>query len=312
MASYLVKRVLQAAGVILAISMITFFILNIVPGDPVQIMLGDFATQETIAQVRQQMGLDQPVWRQYMNWVVNMLRGDFGSSYFQHQPVLRLLLVSFGYTARLALFAYLLALFIGLTFGILAAVFHNRWVDKLLMILAVGGISAPNFWVAIILQIVFGLNLKWFPISGAKNFSYYVLPAIALGTRYAASIARITRTSMLEVAKQDYIRTAEAKGLRDWLIVMRHTFRNALIPVITVAGTDLGNILTGSMLIESVFQISGIGKLMVDAIGQRDLPLVQGGVMYIAFICVIIYLLVDMLYAVVDPRIRLGGGAENE
>ena len=165
---------------------------------------------------------------------------------------------------------------------------------------------------AIILQIVFGLTLKWFPISGAKDLSYYVLPAIALGTRYAASIARITRNSMLEVSKQDYIRTAEAKGLHDWLIVMRHTFRNALIPVITVAGTDLGNILTGSMLIESVFQISGIGKLMVDAIGQRDLPLVQGGVMYIAMICVVIYLIVDLLYAVVDPRIRLGGGSEHE
>ena len=312
MVNYLVRRVLQALGVILAISLITFFILNIVPGDPVQIMLGDLATPETVAQVRAQMGLDQPVWRQYLHWAGNMLKGDFGSSYFQRRPVMELLLVSFGYTVRLALFAYLLAVVIGLVFGILAAVFHNKWIDKVLMILAVGGISAPNFWVAIILQIVFGLNLKWFPISGAKDLSYYVLPAIALGTRYAASIARITRNSMLEVSKQDYIRTAEAKGLHDWLIVMRHTFRNALIPVITVAGTDLGNILTGSMLIESVFQISGIGKLMVDAIGQRDLPLVQGGVMYIAMICVVIYLIVDLLYAVVDPRIRLGGGSEHE
>ena len=312
MVNYLVRRVLQALGVILAISLITFFILNIVPGDPVQIMLGDLATPETVAQVRAQMGLDQPVWRQYLHWAGNMLKGDFGSSYFQRRPVMELLLVSFGYTVRLALFAYLLAVVIGLVFGILAAVFHNKWIDKVLMILAVGGISAPNFWVAIILQIVFGLTLKWFPISGAKDLSYYVLPAIALGTRYAASIARITRNSMLEVSKQDYIRTAEAKGLHDWLIVMRHTFRNALIPVITVAGTDLGNILTGSMLIESVFQISGIGKLMVDAIGQRDLPLVQGGVMYIAMFCVVIYLIVDLLYAVVDPRIRLGGGSEHE
>ena len=312
MVNYLVRRVLQALGVILAISLITFFILNIVPGDPVQIMLGDLATPETVAQVRAQMGLDQPVWRQYLHWAGNMLKGDFGSSYFQRRPVMELLLVSFGYTVRLALFAYLLAVVIGLVFGILAAVFHNKWIDKALMILAVGGISAPNFWVAIILQIVFGLTLKWFPISGAKDLSYYVLPAIALGTRYAASIARITRNSMLEVSKQDYIRTAEAKGLHDWLIVMRHTFRNALIPVITVAGTDLGNILTGSMLIESVFQLSGIGKLMVDAIGQRDLPLVQGGVMYIAMICVVIYLIVDLLYAVVDPRIRLGGGSEHE
>ena len=156
MVNYLVKRILQAIGVILAISLITFFILNIVPGDPVQIMLGDFATQETIEQVREQMGLNAPVWKQYLNWAFNMLRGDFGTSYFQHQPVIRLLSVAFSYTIKLALFAYILAVVIGLLFGILAAVFHNKFLDKLLMTLAVAGISAPNFWVAIILQIVFG------------------------------------------------------------------------------------------------------------------------------------------------------------
>lgn len=309
MAKYLLKRVLQAIGVVLAISLITFFILNIVPGDPVEMMLGDYATPETIESVRHQMGLDQPVAIQYINWLVDMLKGDFGTSYFKRVAVLSLLLESFKVTARLAVFAYLLAVAIGLTFGILAAVFHNKFLDKLLMTIAITGISAPNFWVAIILQIYFGLTLKWFPISGQDEWICYVLPAIALGTRYAASIARITRTSMLEVTKQDYMRTAEAKGLGSWAIVMGHAFRNALIPVVTVAGTDLGNILTGSMLIESVFGINGIGKLMVDSIGQRDLPLVQGGVMYIATICVIIYLIVDILYAVIDPRIRLGGGA---
>lgn len=309
MAKYLLKRVLQAIGVVLAISLVTFFILNIVPGDPVQMMLGDFATPETIEKVRHQMGLDQPVFIQYFNWLINMLKGDFGTSYFKHVSVLNLLFESFKITVRLAVFAYLLAVVIGLTFGILAAVFHNKILDKLLMTLAITGISAPNFWMAIILQIYFGLTLKWFPISGQDQWICYVLPAIALGTRYAASIARITRTSMLEVTKQDYMRTAEAKGLGSWAVVMGHAFRNALIPVVTVAGTDLGNILTGSMLIESVFGINGIGKLMVDSIGQRDLPLVQGGVMYIAAICVIIYLIVDVLYAVIDPRIRLGGGA---
>lgn len=311
MAEYLLKRVLQAIGVVLAISMITFFILNIVPGDPVQMMLGDFATPETIEKVRHQMGLDKPIIMQYLSWLVNMVKGDFGTSYFQHVAVVTLLVNSFKITAKLGIIAYLIAVAIGLTFGILAAVFHNKWVDKVLMTTAITGISAPNFWVAIILQIYFGLTLKWFPISGQDTWKCFVLPAIALGTRYAASIARITRTSMLEVTKQDYIRTAEAKGLGSWAVVMGHAFRNALIPVVTVAGTDLGNILTGSMLIESVFGINGIGKLMVDSIGKRDLPLVQGGVMYIATICVVIYLIVDVLYAVIDPRIRLGGGAEN-
>ena len=311
MSRYLAGRVIQALGVILAISLITFLILNVIPGDPVALMMGEFATPEAIAAVRSQMGLDQPLYVQYFSWLGNMLRGDFGVSYFQHKPVLDMLLNSFGYTARLAVFAFLLAMLIGLTFGILAAVFHNKFIDRLLMTLSIAGVSAPNFWVAILLQIFFGLTLKWFPISGAKDWNYYVLPAIALGTRYAASISRITRTSMLEVTQQDYMRTASAKGIRGWKWVMKHAFRNALIPVVTVAGTDLGNILTGSMLIETVFTIDGIGKLMVDAINQRDLPLVQGGVMYIVLICVIIYLLVDMLYAVIDPRIRLGGGAES-
>ena len=310
MTRYLIGRVLQAIGVVLAISLITFFILNIIPGDPVELMMGEFATPEAIAQVRTQMGLDKPIAAQYFGWLSNMLRGDFGVSYFQHKPALEMLLNSFGYTARLALFAYLLAMVIGLTFGILAAVFHNRFLDRFLMTLSIAGVSAPNFWVAIILQIYFGLTLKWFPISGAQDWNYYVLPAVALGTRYAASISRITRTSMLEVTKQDYMRTAKAKGIHGWKLIMKHAFRNALIPVVTVAGTDLGNILTGSMLIETVFTIDGIGKLMVDAINQRDLPLVQGGVMYISVICVLIYLLVDILYAVIDPRIRLGGGNE--
>ena len=310
MARYLVGRVFQAIGVVLAISLITFFILNVIPGDPVELMMGEFATPDSIAAVRKQMGLDKPLVTQYFTWLGNMFQGNFGVSYFQHKPVMDMLLNSFGYTARLALFAYVLAVVFGLGFGILAAVFHNKFLDRALMTLSIAGVSAPNFWVAIILQIYFGLTLKWFPISGAKDWHYYVLPAIALGTRYAASISRITRTSMLEVTKQDYMRTASAKGVFGWKLVMKHAFRNALIPVVTVAGTDLGNILTGSMLIETVFTIDGIGKLMVDAINQRDLPLVQGGVMYIACVCVVIYLLVDILYAVIDPRIRLGGGDE--
>ena len=292
MAKYLLKRVLQAIGVVFCISLITFFVLNIVPGNPVEIMLGEFADQATIARVTHEMGLDQPIYIQYFSWLGNMLQGNFGTSYFQNKPVIDILTSSFLVTAKLAGIAYILAVVLG--------------VDSVLMTISVFGISAPAFWIAIILQIVICLKFNLLPLSGIESFKSFILPGIALGTRYAASIARITRTSMLDVLSQDYIRTAEAKGLKGWVVTIKHALRNALIPIITIAGSDLGNILTGSVLVESVFSIPGIGKMLVDSINTRDLPIVQGGVMYIAVICVIMYLVVDLLYTVVDPRIRLG------
>ncbi|WP_308805895.1 ABC transporter permease [Atopobium minutum] len=296
MRSFLTKRILQALGVIFCISLITFFVLNIVPGDPVRIMMGDMADEQTIAQVRHNMGLDKPIPEQYVNWFTGMIQGDFGVSYTQKKPVVFLIAKAIAITGVLAGFAYLFALVFGLVIGVVAAVFHGKWIDRTLMALSILGISAPSFWVAIIVQIIFALTLKWFPLSGVKTPASYVLPVIALGTQYAASIARVTRT-------------AEAKGLKPGVIILGHGLRNALIPIITIAGTQLGNILTGSLLIESVFGIPGVGKLLLDAINARDLPLIEGGVMYIAFICVVVYLLVDVLYAVVDPRIRLGGEA---
>ena len=310
MRDFLIKRILQAVGVVLCISAITFFVLNIVPGDPVRIMMGDMADEATIEQVRHNMGLDRPVPEQYVNWLGNMLHGDFGTSYSQNRPVVTLMGNAFAVTAQLAGWAYLFALALGLVLGVVSAVNHGRALDRALMALSVFGISAPSFWVAIILQIIFALTLHWFPLSGVKTPIHFVLPVIALGVRYAASIARVTRTSMLEVLGQDYMRTAEAKGLSRWTVVIGHGLRNALIPIITIAGTQLGEIFTGSILIESIFSMPGMGKMLLDAINTRDLPLIQGGVMYIAIICVVVYLVVDILYAVVDPRIRLGGGEE--
>lgn len=307
MRDFLLKRVLQAVGVVICISAITFFILNVVPGDPVRVMMGDMADQQTIEQVRHNMGLDKPVAEQYVNWFANMVRGDFGTSYTQNKSVAALMGKAFSVTAVLAGLAYVFALVFGLTIGVVSAVFHGKWVDRLLMAISIFGISAPAFWVAILIQIIFALNLKWFPLSGIKTPAAFVLPTIALGTRYAASIARVTRTSMLDVLGQDFMRTAEAKGLATPTIILVHGLRNALIPIITIAGTQLGEIFTGSILIESVFAIPGMGKLLLDAINARDLPLIEGGVMYIAIICVVVYLAVDILYAVVDPRIRLGG-----
>jgi len=269
-------------------------------------MMGDMADEATVQQVRHTMGLDKPIPEQYANWFVKMLGGDFGTSYTQKRPVIALLTKALAVTLRLAVFAYLFAIVLGLLMGILAAVNHGKWLDRTLMSAAIFGISAPSFWVALVLQIIFALTLKWFPLSGVKTASAYVLPVIALGSRYAASIARVTRTSMLDVLNQDYIRTAEAKGLKRSAIVLKHALRNALIPIITIAGSQLGDILTGSIIIEQIFNMNGMGKLLIDAINARDLPLIQGSVMYVAIICVVIYLLVDILYAVVDPRIRLG------
>ena len=248
MRDFLIKRTVQAVGVILAISAITFFVLNIVPGDPVRIMLGELASEEALETVRHRMGLDQPIYMQYFSWLTKMMRGDFGESYFQHAPVLQLLMKALSVTAVLAGWSYLFALVLGVTIGVVAAVNHGNAIDRALMSFAVLGISAPAFWVALLLQIVFALKLHWLPLSGTKTAASFVLPVIALGSRYFASISRVTRTAMLEVLSQDYMRTAE--------------------------------------------------------------PLIEGGVMYIAFICVVVYLVVDILYAVVDPRIRLGGGDE--
>ena len=306
MRSFLIKRVLLAIGVVFAISAITFFVLNIVPGDPVRIMVGEMADDATVERIREQMGLNDPVEVQYARWLTNMLQGDFGTSYTQSKPVVTLMGQAFLTTARLAGLAYVFALALGLLIGVIAAVNHGKWIDRALMALSILGISAPVFWVAVIFQIVFALTLKWFPLSGIRTWQAFVLPVIALGVRYAASIARVTRTSMLDVLSQDFMRTAEAKGVRKWTVIIAHGLRNALIPIITIAGTQLGEILTGSILIESIFMMPGMGKLLLDAINSRDLPLIQGGVMYIAVICVAVYLIVDILYAVVDPRIRLG------
>lgn len=309
MRDYLIKRILLALGVILAISAITFFVLNIVPGDPVRIMLGDMADEATVERIREEMGLNKPIFEQYINWLGNMLHGDFGTSYTQRKAVTYLMGNAFGTTVKLAGVAYIFALVLGLVVGVVAAVNHGRAADRILMALSIFGISAPVFWMAVIFQIVFALTLKWFPLSGIKTWQSFVLPTVALGIRYAASIARVTRTSMLEVLSQDFMRTAEAKGVRKWVVILKHGLRNALIPIITIAGTQLGDIFTGSILIESIFAMPGMGKLLLDAINARDLPLIQGGVMYIATLCVVIYLVVDILYGVADPRIRLGGEA---
>ena len=306
MRKYIIKRIGEAIAVVFAIIVITFVILNVIPGDPVLLILGERADSATIEMVRNQMGFDKPLYIQFFSYLKNLLHLNLGVSYFTREAVFESLSRALGVTIKLALSAYTFALVFGIVFGVIAAVNRGKFIDKFLMSTSIIGISAPSFWVAIILQIIFGLKLNLLPISGGDSVEAFILPAFALGTRYIASIARITRTSMLEVIGQDYIRTAEAKGVSKWKVIIGHALRNALLPIITLVGTELGGILTGSMLIEKVFSISGIGKLTVDSILSRDMPVLQGAIIYIATVCVIIYLLVDISYAYIDPRIRLG------
>ena len=308
MLSYIGKRLGQTVFVLIGISLITFILLQVVPGDPVAMMLEHRADEVTIAKVRHDMGLDLPYYVQYLNFLKGAVHLDFGTSYFTKEVVSTALLRSFKVTFQLACMAFLFSAVIGIPCGIFASVKRGRISDRLIMILSIIGVSAPSFWFAIILQIFFGLKLGIFPISGFNGPMNYVLPSVALGTRYAGSIARITRTSMLEVLNQDYIRTARAKGVRQNLVVLKHALKNALIPIVTLVGTDFGYMLTGSMLIEKVFSIPGIGKLAVDSMSNRDLPLLEGTVMYIAFVFVIVNLIVDISYAFLDPRIRIGKG----
>ena len=309
MLSYTGKRLLQTIFVLLGISLITFVLLQVVPGDPVALMLEKRADPETIAKVRKELGLDLPYYVQYLNFIKGAIHLDFGTSYFTKEVVTDALIRCFKVTVKLACMSFIFASVIGIPCGIFAAVKRGKGIATVVMVLSIVGVSAPAFWVAIILQILFGLKLNVLPISGFDTPASYILPSLALGARYAGNIARITRTSMLEVLGQDYIRTAKAKGAMRWAVILKHALKNAMIPIVTLVGTDFGYMLTGSMLIEKVFSIPGIGKLAVDAMSNRDLPLLEGTVMYIAFVFVVVNLIVDVSYAFLDPRIRYGKGA---
>ena len=309
MLSYTGKRLLQTIFVLLGISLITFVLLQVVPGDPVALMLEKRADPETIAKVRKELGLDLPYYVQYLNFIKGAIHLDFGTSYFTKEVVTDALIRCFKVTVKLACMSFIFASVIGIPCGIFAAVKRGKGIDTVVMVLSIIGVSAPAFWVAIILQILFGLKLNILPISGFDTPASYILPSLALGARYAGNIARITRTSMLEVLGQDYLRTAKAKGAMRWAVILKHALKNAMIPIVTLVGTDFGYMLTGSMLIEKVFSIPGIGKLAVDAMSNRDLPLLEGTVMYIAFVFVVVNLIVDVSYAFLDPRIRYGKGA---
>ncbi|PWH19986.1 MAG: glutathione ABC transporter permease GsiC [Ardenticatenia bacterium] len=315
MTRYVVQRVLSLIPVLIGVTLLVFLIMQLAPGDPVKIMLGPRASEEAVNQLRRDMGLDQPMHIQYLRWLGGVLRGDWGRSIQLKREVLPYLAGRFQNSAYLMVLALSAACLVGVPAGIVSAIRQYSLGDRVAMVLVLVGFSTPVFWLGIILQIVFGLMLGILPVSGIQSpgqtgtldlILHLILPSATLATGPMAIIARMTRSSMLEVIRQDYIRTARAKGLRERLVISRHGVRNALIPVVTVIGLQAGYLLGGDILVEMVFSYPGIGLAMVTGILARDFPIVQGAILMVASSYVLVNLITDLAYAYIDPRIHYG------
>jgi peptide/nickel transport system permease protein/oligopeptide transport system permease protein len=305
--TYVGRRILAVIPVLFGVTLAVFSMLFLVPGDPVKIMLAEFVTTpDQIAQMRAQLHLDEPVLKQYGRFVGSALRGDLGVSIRSRRPVTAEITENIGSTGQLALASMLVAIGLGVPLGLLAALGRNSWLDVAAMVVALLGVAMPTFWLGFLLIFVFSLHLGWLPATGGGDLLHLVMPAVALGMIAAAIIARLTRSSMLEVLGQDYVRTARAKGLGSGSVIVRHALRNALIPVVTVFGLQFGNLLAGAVIVETVFSRPGLGRLIVGGILAKDFPLVQGTVLFVAAAYVLINVVVDVAYAYVDPRIRIG------
>ncbi|PYO66816.1 MAG: peptide ABC transporter permease [Gemmatimonadetes bacterium] len=299
----LTRRLLLALPTLLGVLVVAFLLLNVAPGDPVTAMVGERADSATIARLRAELRLDDPLPAQFAHYVWDVVRGDLGRSYITQRPIVQDLRERFPKTAELALAAMALAAVSGITLGILAAVRPGGAVDRMAMLLSYLGVSFPVYWVGLLLILVFAVALQWLPPSGSGGLAYLVLPALTLGMRSIAFLARMTRAAMLEVLSSDFVRTARAKGLAERAVVLRHGFRNALVPVITVLGLDTGNYLTGSILTETIFGWPGLGRYVLTAIDKRDLPAIQGSILFMSVVFVVVNLVTDLLYAKADPRI---------
>ncbi|EEM57915.1 Oligopeptide ABC transporter [Bacillus thuringiensis serovar monterrey BGSC 4AJ1] len=279
--------------------------MQMVPGDPALLIAGEGASKETVEQIRHQLGLDKPFIMQYFSYIGNILQGDFGVSIRSNRPVLDEVLIRLPITIELALCSIVITVVIGMIAGIISATKQYSWTDVSIMIIALLGVSLPSFWFGLMLIFYFSVQFQIFPVSGWGTWMHMVLPALTLGASGAAIVARMTRSSMLDVIRQDYIRTARAKGVKERVVIYKHALRNALIPVITVVGLQFGALLGGTVLVESVFAINGLGRLIVDAIRMRDLPMLQGGVLIASVIFVLVNLIVDILYRHFNKRIEL-------
>ena len=304
MLKFTMKRLVYLVLVLVGVSFLVFLLLYMTPGDPVRMMLGESATPEAQAELRLELGLDDPFLVQYGRYIKNIVvHQDLGTSYSTRRPVLDEIMTVFPNTVKLATAAIIIAVILGTFLGIVSAVKQNSLLDNAVMVLALIGTSAPIFWIGILMISLFSVNLGWLPPSGFGSFKQLIMPALALGMQSTAVVARMTRSSMLEVIRQDFVKTARAKGQKESVVIMKHVFRNALIPVITVVGLQFGTLLGGAMLTEVVFSIPGVGRLMIEAIKQRDFPIVQGSVLFVAACFSLVNLAVDLLYAVVDPKV---------
>ena len=304
MLKFTMKRLVYLVLVLVGVSFLVFLLLYMTPGDPVRMMLGESATPEAQAELRLELGLDDPFLVQYGRYIKNIVvHQDLGTSYSTRRPVLDEIMTVFPNTVKLATAAIIIAVILGTFLGIVSAVKQNSLLDNAVMVLALIGTSAPIFWIGILMIILFSVNLGWLPPSGFGSFKQLIMPALALGMQSTAVVARMTRSSMREVIRQDFVKTARAKGQKESVVIMKHVFRNALIPVITVVGLQFGTLLGGAMLTEVVFSIPGVGRLMIEAIKQRDFPIVQGSVLFVAACFSLVNLAVDLLYAVVDPKV---------
>jgi ABC-type dipeptide/oligopeptide/nickel transport system permease component len=306
MMEYLIKRIVLAIPVLLGVSIAVFLMMHLIPGDPALAMLRGqpTVTPADIDRVRHQMGLDDPLPVQYLKYIGRVLQGDLGESVKAHRPVLSMIREQAWSTIQLSLAAMVFAIVLGITLGTISAIRHNTWIDTLSMVLALFGVSMPSFWLGLILIYLFSVRLEWLPITGQGGWQRLILPAIALGMDFSAVTARLVRASLLEVLRQDYILAARAKGLRGRTVVTRHALRNSLISVVTIIGLQFGFLLSGAVVIETVFARQGIGRLAITAILAKDFPLVQGIVLISAVLYVAINLLVDISYSFLDPRIH--------
>jgi len=332
MLNYIIKRLLALIPILIGVAIIVFLIVHLIPGDPAQTMLGERATDAQLEQLRESMGLNDPLYTQFWRYVKDLFRGDLGRSIMSNNPVISELKIRFPATLELSFFAMIFAVFVGVPAGIFAAINQNSWFDNLSMMVALIGVSMPIFWLGLMFIWLFAVELGWFPPSSRisvetvlnpvtnlyvvdsilnGNFNALIdilhhlfLPSVALGTIPMAIIARMTRSSMLEVLRQDFIRTAYAKGLKRKAVIFKHALKNALVPIITVVGLQFGVLLGGAVMTETIFSWPGLGKYLVDAIYARDFPIVQGGILFFAGVFVFVNLIVDLSYATVDPRIQ--------
>ncbi|MCR4805290.1 MAG: ABC transporter permease [Clostridia bacterium] len=313
MVKYILKRIISAIPTLIIVSVLIFALVRFIPGSPAQVMLGDDATPDEIAAMEEKLGLNQPIVFQYVKWMAGVIKGDFGDSIYYHEPVLKIITERLEPTWILVVYSILIGTVLGMFFGIIAALYRNRFLDKLCMVLSILGISMPGFWIGMNLIILLAVKNPIFPSVGymsiadgglSQTLYFLTLPAFAMGIQRSASIARVTRSSMLDVLGDDYIRTARAKGLKKTKIVFVHALKNAANPILTQVGISVAHLMGGSVVIEKLFNVPGIGRLAYDSISRRDYPAIQGHVLFVAVVYVVINLIIDLLYKVNDPRIQ--------